>query len=376
LQSKITLQQATLNNWRITRGQSQQTIRNIQPNNNLHGDNNNNLNYYNINNTNNTTTLNHSNDLINNTQSDFPCRNRSRNRFAHPSLRQQTILHPSLQRRCGEDANWGHYPSSVKPPGIFRLGFRNINSLPVQRSDSKNLQIVLDVKSLQLDCLGVTEVNLAWQNLPYVDQMEERFRGMFEFATYTSANNRDPTFHERQQSGGTMMIVNGFTCAQVCHSDRDKRTLGRWCSNLLRGKHGLKLRIITVYRPVVSKGSLSAYQQQRCILLDNNIDTCPRMQLLQDLEIYITQCKDAGEQVIVMGDFNDDVRGRIINSFFTKLDMRELIIEMHKDQAPNTFRDGTLPIDGIFGTRNIQPMAGGYLDFNFGASSDHRMIWV
>ena len=205
-----------------------------------------------------------------------------RNFSTHSSLRQQT-LRPSIHMNRDSDASWGH-ELAPKSQGILRLGFRNINSLPIQRLDPKNNQIILDVKSFQFDCMGVAEVNLAWQNLPYVDQLEERFRGMFEFAKYTSANNRDPSFRERQQSGGTMMVVNGFMCARVFHSDRDPRKLGRWCSNLLRGKNGLKLRIITIYRPVVSKGALSAYQQQRCILYDNDIDTCPRIQLLQDLE--------------------------------------------------------------------------------------------
>jgi hypothetical protein len=226
--------------------------------------------------------------------------------------------------------------------------------------------------------MGVAEVNLAWQNLEYQDQIQERFRGMFEFNKIISSNNRtDKTFAEKKQSGGTMTLVNGELCARVLDTQIDNRKLGRWCSVLFRGKHGLKLRVLTVYRPVHSLGPLSAYQQQRRVLLDNDIDLCPREQLLHDLETAIRQHKDDGEQVLVMlGDFNEDVRGRTIRTFFSDLDMRELILDLHGNNAPNTFGGGSLPIDGIFGTRHLQPSAGGYTAVNWGIPTDHRMLWL
>jgi hypothetical protein len=58
------------------------------------------------------------------------------------------------------------------------------------------------------------------------------------------------------------------------------------------------------------------------------------------------------------------------------LDMRELILDLHGNEAPHTFAGGVNPIDGIFGTRNIQPLAGGYTEVEWGLHSDHRMIWI
>ena len=132
------------------------------------------------------------------------------------------------------------------------MGFRNVNSLPTQKSNSKNNQLIQDIRNAQLDCLGVAEVNLAWQNLPFHDQLKERFKGSLEFAHYTTANNQDPSFQGKKQSGGTMLITNGESCARVCGSEHDFRKLGRWCSVLLRGKAGLKVRVVSVYRPVQS----------------------------------------------------------------------------------------------------------------------------
>jgi hypothetical protein len=281
----------------------------------------------------------------------------------------------TVRRTPINDESWGNQISQ-KPQGIFRVGLRNINSLPTQRTYSKNKQLIQDIKEYGIDCMGTTEINLAWQNLPYLDQLHERFRGMFEFAKYTSANNRDPQFKDCKQSGGTMNIVQGNTCARIIDTTVDTRRLGRWVSTLFRGQRGLKLRVVTVYRPVLSIGSLSAYQQQKAVLLDSDIDTCPRDQLMHDLKEFITTCKEDGEQIITIGDFNDDIRGRPIHTFFQELDMRELILDMHGQDAPNTYAGGVHPIDGIFGTRNIQPINGGYTAVEWGLHSDHRMLWV
>jgi hypothetical protein len=91
--------------------------------------------------------------------------------------------------------------------------------------------------------MGMTETNLAWHKLPLHDQIQERFRGKFEFSKIVSAHNRDKTFELKQQSGGTMMILQGFSCSREFDTDSDPLNLGRWCSLVLRGKQGMKLRI-------------------------------------------------------------------------------------------------------------------------------------
>ncbi len=391
----MTLQQATLNAWRLPRGRGLQSSNENNQNNlttninNTHNnDNNNNIEdeVTNNNNTNNNSHQisdgysindNQSIDITNRIQTldiTLPIsRPRTRN---ISSLRQQTLGPQMTSRRSSTNTeSWGNNISR-KPEGIFRVGFRNINSLPTQGGNQKNKQLIQDIKLHGIDCMGITENNLAWQNLPFMDQLNERFQGMFEFAKYTSANNKDPQFQDSKQSGGTMNITQGNACARILNTTVDPRKLGRWVSTLFRGQRGLKLRVVTVYRPVLSVGSLSAYQQQRSVLLDNDIDICPREQLLHDLKEFLIKCKEDGEQIITIGDFNDDIRGRVIQPFFQDLDMRELILELHGQEAPNTFEGGVHPIDGIFGTRNIQPVNGGYTAVEWGLHSDHRMIWV
>ncbi len=397
MHGNITLQQATLRSW-ITGGRSQQQSNNL---NDSHDHNNYNINPTNDTNNNDFNNIIHIDNNVYNNDSRHNNINDTNllvenaliqrqnystslpatrgvahiNALGTTRLRQQTLGSNLTPLTADNRTHWGNI-MSTKERGIFRIGFRNINSLPVQRSHPKNLKLIEDIKEANVDCMGIAEVNLAWQHLPYTDQLHERFRGTCEFAKFVSANNRDPKYSERKQSGGTMTIVNGNMSARIIGIANDPRQMGRWCSILFRGKNGLKFRVITIYRPVHSLGSLSAYQQQRYTLLDSDIDVCPRTQILNDLRDFISKCKNDGEQLIVVGDFNEDVRGRSLTSFFSDLDLREVLLERHGNEAPNTYRDGTNPIDGIFGTRNIHIVAGGYLGFDWGLSSDHRMLWI
>jgi hypothetical protein len=56
--------------------------------------------------------------------------------------------------------------------------------------------------------------------------------------------------------------------------------------------------------------------------------------------------------------------------------MKELILQTHGQTTPNTFRNGTDPIDGIFGTPGIEVLNCGYTSGNWGTPSDHRAVWI
>lgn len=79
-----------------------------------------------------------------------------------------------------------------------------------------------------------------------------------------------------------------------------------------------------------------------------------------------------------MGDFNDCIHGHKLKSFFTQLDMRELITKRHGTSGPATTRSNksSEPIDGIWGTQGLSVTAGGYLPFHQGPKSNHRLLWI
>jgi hypothetical protein len=156
----------------------------------------------------------------------------------------------------------------------------------------------------------------------------------------------------------------------------DESILGRWSWMRLRGSNGRTLRFVNVYRPVVSNGATSAYQQQKSVFLDQGLDDCPRKKLLTDLQHNLKKWIEEGDQVIVAGDFNDDVRTGLVHTTFMELNMDELILRQHGSNAPNTFIKGSVPIDGIFGTKGLDVLFSGYTSGNWGLLSDHRALWV
>jgi len=98
---------------------------------------------------------------------------------------------------------------------------------------------------------------------------------------------------------------------------------------------------------------------------------------LDDLAKEITARQEAGDTVIIMADFNEDIRADPLRSFFSKFGMSVVHPTLHGAQLPTTHNRGTLPIDGIFIPDALIPMRrAGYLAFGEGAPSDHRAVWM
>lgn len=155
--------------------------------------------------------------------------------------------------------------------------------------------------------------------------------------------------------------------------DQDGRKLGRWTSVLLKGKNGHLCRVICAYCPCRSSGPSSTYALQVIGLSKNQIFVCPRIQFWIDLKDYITQCKDANEQVIIMGDWNskyDDVV-----KWMKAVGLKDIIVDRHQGSPPPTCeRSRDHPIDAIFGPDSLTCWRGGYLSIDF-LESDHRGLW-
>jgi hypothetical protein len=307
-------------------------------------------------------------DIINNrTQLD--------NTYTTPPNQQCQLIQQHILSPRSTNMVWGHRLPE-KDDGIFRLGLRNINSLPLSKNHSKNELFINDIIAGAFDIFCATEVNLAWHNLPYQDRIKERFKGSLEFAKFVTATNKDKELKEPFQRGGTMTICSGPICARTVDAGCEKHVLGRWSWIKVRGCQGLTLIVATLYRPVTASGALSTYQQHKSVLMDNNIDECPRENILVELGKQIRIWLDEGHQIIITGDFNEDIRSGRITSFFNEFRMSELILKQHGQNAPNTYINGVVPIDGIFATEGIQPIYSGYTAFSWGMYSDHRLIWV
>eukprot|EP00978_Attheya_sp_CCMP212_P015626 scaffold40262_cov58-Attheya_sp.AAC.1 len=150
------------------------------------------------------------------------------------------------------------------------------------------------------------------------------------------------------------------------------------------GKGGKHFRIVQAYRPCKSYGPLTAYSQQQKFfntiahtpaektylsrhgeLSKADLATeqlrpqsmSPIQRFLHDVCTDIAVWKLKGDQVVLMGDFNADVRTEPLKSMFTKLPMREIITTVNDPtKAPGTFNR--------------------YTDLAHGFGGDHRIGWA
>jgi hypothetical protein len=195
-------------------------------------------------------------------------------------MRQTIIPNPTI---IDNDSFWGHN-LEFKQQNALRIAFRNVNYLPAKAEDSRNHEYMLDLKSANIDLIGISETNLAWNRLSDTHQPKEQWMGYFEAQSivyiHNYANKGNTSIN---QSGGTLLFCQVKITYRKFGQGSDTTGLGRWVWLCFKGQQNHTLRIINIYCPVFSTGPLSAYQQHRSYLLDKGISTCPRQVFLDDL---------------------------------------------------------------------------------------------
>ena len=105
-----------------------------------------------------------------------------------------------------------------------------------------------------------------------------------------------------------------------------------------------------------------------------NID--PTVLWLSDLSMLIQKQQEDSCNIILTGDFNEDVSVNCtdIATLASSLGLREALIEKY-GAALNIHEQGSLPIDSIFISEGAQILQGGYTSFEE-SPSDHRCLWI
>jgi len=83
--------------------------------------------------------------------------------------------------------------------------------------------------------------------------------------------------------------------------------------------------VIAVYHPCPSDGLLSTYQQHSHALAQLRWMECPRKAILSNLQVELADWQEAGDRIIVLTDFNEDVQLPWIQQFFANANLIEAI---------------------------------------------------
>eukprot|EP00978_Attheya_sp_CCMP212_P041036 scaffold230432_cov59-Attheya_sp.AAC.1 len=105
-------------------------------------------------------------------------------------------------------------------------------------------------------------------------------------------------------------------------------------------------------------------------------DPNPRNRLFADLGDSIKEWIAEGDQLLIMENWNSDVRENDLTEFFKPHGMREILLEKHGENSPPTCNMGSSPIDGIWATNSLDIARGGYLNFEEGLPGNHRTLWA
>ena len=272
-----------------------------------------------------------------------------------------------------------------KESHTLRFALANIDSLPMTRNDVKNDCVVSFCQAHDIDFLGITEPNKCWNKLPTDDRLRERFFGVWENLHTSVAYNKMNPHSTAHQVGGAI----GMSFNQAAHRvdsvgggrGHDPTGLGRWTWTRFWGKGQTCLRVAVVYVSCVSTGPLTVWSQHLAYFNSLNdpawqSNADPRQRLFDDLSASMEEWINDGDQLLVMGDWNGDVRDSDLTEFFAKHSMHEALMDRHGECAPATCNMGSSPIDGIWATSSLEISGGGYFNFEAGLPGNHRTLWL
>ena len=231
----------------------------------------------------------------------------------------------------------------------------------------------------EIDVCGFQEIGINWRNCRGKGSLRERMKYHgWEYSRIVASYNKNCEIGKHQY-GGTMTFMKDQITHRVSASGIDESGLGRWSWIQLKGSNNHKARIITVYQPNVQKDPLhssSVYQQQKRYHIQKGKDTCPNELLRNDLEQMIQTCRKKGEKIVVLIDCNEDVRNGSMDQMLRKNGLRSAIRQKFGDMsAPPTHHRGSVPIDDIYLSHDLNFIRAGYLAFGDGPG-DHRGLFI
>ena len=329
--------------------------------------------------------------LHNNTQREpYPTRHTHTNPTIprqHPTHKQgkirfKTRKRPHNSRRPTQeekDAPFGD-PIEPKANGTVRLVGSTLGKLGLRPDLPERVNIIKDfVRDTGADIYGAYEVNTLWDYTPDHLRPQEIFRTDRALRTQTAHNKHHGECADRKtQYGGTMLLAMDQITQRLTQKGQDQSGLGRWSWMLMNGKDDIKTRFISAYCPTRSnRGNTGAVynQQRRWLRHHRKKEKCQRKAFIQDICHFINGCRTRNERIVMFIDANADVRNSPLTTALAELDIREGITSQHPDSTPPaTYELGSLPIDGIYLSPELQPTRAGYLPFC--GIGDHRAAYV
>lgn len=267
------------------------------------------------------------------------------------------------------------------PTNITRIHCQNLNGLSWDSEGGKWPYICETMAAIKADITCVTEINTDTNNFPIRQKMKSIASRQFHRNRLVLSTSKysTPTIYK---PGGTAIVACNAITATVKSYTRDR--MGRWSSIKLSTPTSRSIRIITAYQVCANMrpGTNTAAAQQRAQIIEKQSNSTnitrvtPRESFITNLTAFILQCQSNNEDIILVGDFNDNISptNSGMERLATATGLTDLFsIRLGSSTIPATYQRGTKRIDYALMTPMLttQVRAAGYDPFGYRIPSDH-----
>jgi hypothetical protein len=233
----------------------------------------------------------------------------------------------------------------------------NFNSLEIFTKGTKINQLNKLCHQFNTDILAGYKTQADWRQAT----KEQQFRnviGVGKDDRSIVAHNVNEQMQQNQHGGCAIMAMGHFS-VEVAESGDDPSGLGCWCW-FKEGSGNKQTRIVMAYQPSGSRsasstGTTTQKQHERYFEAQGDLHLA-RTIFFEQLIAQLVVWKHTNLDIILLGNFNENVYSRCISKCFSQPDLMfsEQCLQCTGIYIPHTFKDGTTPIGAIFSMAGIE----------------------
>ena len=269
--------------------------------------------------------------------------------------------------------------SEYKRNGVYRWMNCQVNGLASKDARERKIREILQLKNkFEINGVSLQEVGLNFRTLPSSMTLHSFFNSArVDMRSSSAVNEHIPQqIKKRHLQGGCGIVLFDEMLQYAREPQDDFRHLGRWTSFSFWANPEHKVRVVSAYQVGKSKprGLETVYQQQMAYIRENDLQVTPRELFRQDFTRQLKTWRRAHERLIVCIDSNEHV---LQDELATSLAAPGIDLHEHTHLfwdpggEPNTFVDGSLPIDGVYATPDVEIVSLTQLNF-LESCGDHR----
>lgn len=278
------------------------------------------------------------------------------------------------------DNTWIGNKIYKKKSNVARFWVQNRNGINRHNHFKHFAEEIVALNSIDPQFIAFTETNLNANNTYVHDQISSVIEEVTPGSQFVLSSTSTAHSSETLQYGGLISIAQGNLAMRIASKGSDRFGRYQWIHFFGKKTH---LKVYNIYRPVNhtdnSSGDGTVWSQHREILLKHNIQTNPRKHILDSLLPEIAEDQRMNRQILIFGDFNEDVFGVSLNEFFERAGLINLIQQhISPDDSARSYFRGKHVIDGCWASPQVAQYttAVGLAPFYYIIPSDHRGTFI